>query len=156
MERLKKAITNILLAFVFISIGFALGKHSVTSIKQSNIIPGEKGHHVVVYYLHSTFRCVTCNEIEKMTFNLLNKFYKKQLADSTIIWIEDDFQQNETLAKKFNVVASCVVVAEIENGIVKDYKRLDDVWTLMREPEVFDKYIRDAIEKYLKKIGDKK
>jgi hypothetical protein len=155
MERLKKILTNGLLVFALISIGFALGKHSVKPDRQTNNLPNGNGRQVAVYYLHSTFRCVTCNTIEKMTRELLDNSYSKQLADGNIQWIEDDFQENEALAKQFEVVASCVVVAEMKDGTVIDYKRLDEVWTLMKDPEAFDLYISGAIDGYLKKSGGK-
>ncbi len=151
MERLKKIITNGLLAFALISIGFALGKHSVKPDVRVNNLPNGNGRHVAVYYLHSTFRCVTCNTIEKMTRELLDNSYSKQLSDGEIQWIEGDFQENETLAKQFEVVASCVVVAEMKDGTVLDYKRLDDVWTKMNDPDAFNRYISEAIDGYLKK-----
>lgn len=155
MERLQKILTNCLLAFALISIGFALGKHSVKPELQTSSLPKENGCHVAVYYLHSTFRCVTCNTIEKMTRDLLGKDYGKQLADGKIQWIKDDFQENEALAKQFAVVASCVVVAEMKDGAVLDFKRLDEVWTKMKDPEAFDRYISNAIDGYLKKSGGK-
>lgn len=155
MERLKKIITYGLLAFALISIGFALGKHSVKPDVKVNDLPNGNGRQVAVYYLHSTFRCLTCNTIERMTRELLDNSYSKQLADRKIQWIEDDFQENEPLAKQFEVVASCVVVAEIKDGTVLDYKRLDDVWTVMNDPETFNRYISDAIDGYLNKNGGK-
>ncbi len=155
MERLKKILTNCLLAFAMISIGFALGKHSVKLDKQTNSLFNENGRQVVVYYLHSTFRCITCNTIEKMTWELLTSSYSDELADREIQWIKDNFQENEALAEQFEVFASCVVVAEMENGVITDYKRLDDVWTLMKDPEAFNRYISDAIDGYLKKTGGK-
>lgn len=155
MERLKKILTNCLLAFAMISIGFALGKHSVKLDKQANSLFNENGRQVAVYYLHSTFRCITCNTIEKMTWELLASSYSNELAERKIQWIKDNFQENEALAEQFEVFASCVVVAEMENGVITDYKRLDDVWTLMKDPQAFNRYISDAIDGYLKNTGGK-
>ncbi len=153
MVQVKKILTNCLLAFVFVSIGFALGKHSIKTERPPDSLSNESGRQVAVYYLHSTFRCVTCNTIEKMTRELLDKAYRNELAEGKIQWIEDDFQENEALAKQFEVVASCVVVAELEDGAVLNYKRLDEVWTKMMDTEAFDRYISEAITEYLKKIG---
>ncbi len=153
MELLKKTLTSCLLAFALISIGFALGKHSVQPDRPANSMPSRNGRQVTVYYLHATFRCVTCNTIEKMTRALLDHAYSNELADGKIQWIEEDFQENEALAKRFEVAASCVVVAEMKNGMVTDYKRLDQVWTRMKDPEAFNRYISDAIDGYLKKSG---
>lgn len=155
MEHIKKIVTRILLVFALISIGFALGKHSVKPVGQADTLPAGTGHQVAVYYLHSTFRCVTCNTIEAMTRNLLKTAYSNELGNGAIQWMEADFQKNEALAKQFEVAASCVVVADMKNGAVTDYKRLDDVWTLMQDEAAFNAYIREAIDGYLKKNGGK-
>ena len=150
MERAKKILTKLLLAFALISIGFALGKHSVQSDRSLADQPAVQGDYVAVYYMHSTFRCVTCNTIEKMTRNLMDKSYREELADGRIRWKDVNFQENEALAKQFEIVSSCVVVAQIEEGKVTGYKRLDEVWTLMKEPNAFNRYIGDAVNSYLK------
>ena len=150
MEHLQKILTNCLLAFVLISIGFALGKHSVSD-PQTHSMANGNGRQVAVYYLHSTFRCETCSTIEKMTRELLDNSYSDELAAGKIQWIEDDFQENDALAKQFAVAASCVVVADMKDGAVLDFKRLDKVWTLMKNPAAFNRYISDTINGYLKK-----
>lgn len=155
MEKAKTIVTNCLLVFALISIGFSLGKHSVKPEPQTNNLPHSNGRQVAVYYLHSTFRCTTCNTIEKMTRELLDRAYSQQLADGKILWFESDFQENETLAKQFEVVASCVVVADMQDGEVQDYKRLDDVWNKMKDRDAFNLYISEAIDGYLKPSGGK-
>ena len=149
MEKLKKLLTRSLLAFALVSIGFAFGKHSIKPAQPEVEPSTSEGRHVAVYYLHSTFRCVTCNTIEEMTRELLEASYRKEIAEDQIRWYEVDFQENEALAKKFEVLASCVVVAEVEDGEITDFKRLDEVWTLMKDPPAFDQYISDAIDGYL-------
>jgi hypothetical protein len=146
MSRQKhtQRIKNLLLAFVLVSIGFAMGRHSVKS-KEAEL-PGMTDKSVIhVYYLHSTFRCTTCNTIEKMTKEFLDGNYKSELASGKMIFTEIDFQQNEQIAKRFGVVASCVVVAAEKDGKTVAFKRLDEVWTKMKTPDEFDKYIAAAI-----------
>jgi len=162
MEKLKKIVTYGLLGFALISIGFALGKHSVKPTAPALPLP-ESGvnadsgtvpdaeDQLVVYYLHGTFRCVTCNTIEKMARELVETDYAAELADHRIRWMEADFQEDKALARQFEVVSSCVVVANLKNDAIADYQRLDEVWTLMSEPEAFNRYIRDAIDQYLKR-----
>lgn len=154
MELTKKFVTQGLLAFALISIGFALGKHATKPDAQAEgLQPNGTGRRIAVYYLHATFRCVTCNTIEAMTKALLDGAYSEALADGTIQWIEADFMENTALAKQFEIVASCVVVADMQDGVVTDYKRLDEVWTLMEDPAAFNAYISEAIDGYLKKAG---
>ena len=150
MERAQKILTRVLLAFVLISIGFVLGKHSAGNDSSTAAQRAEQGSYVAVYYMHSSFRCVTCNTIEQMTRDLLNKAYAQELAEGRIKWQDVDFQENEALAREFEIVSSCVVVAQIEKGRVTGYQRLDEVWTLMKEPDAFNKYIGDAVNSYLK------
>ena len=155
MERARKILTNGLLAFVLISIGFAAGKRAAENQGRDRIpLPTESGRYVAVYYLHATIRCVTCNTIEKMTREMLDTYYSEELKNGAIQWIEDDYQKNDALAKQFKVVSSCVVVADVKDGVVVDYKRLDDVWTKMKDPIVFNAYVSEAIDGYLENAGD--
>lgn len=158
--RMQAAIRNSLLAFVLISIGFALGKHSArhsTRIRNGhppmqNTPAGETttpAQRVRIYYLHTTFRCVTCNTIEKMTRELLESQFAAELADGRIEWREADFQDNENLARAFEVTASCVVVARVRGEDVLSYRRLDEVWTLMKDPVEFDRVVGEAIRSAL-------
>ena len=156
MEKSRKILTRLLLAFVLISIGFAFGRHSLKNSSLPSAESSFQGSHVAVYYMHSTFRCEACNTIESMTRELLNKDYAAELADGRIKWREVDFQEDEPLAKKFSVVASCVVVALIDEGKVIDFKRLDEVWTLMQKPDQFNSYISDAVNLMLRQKGEKR
>ena len=154
MKRAKYFLSRILMAFALISLGFALGKKHVKPvnepIKETRVAESE---HIDVYYMHATFRCATCNTIESMTKDLLNRSYSTYLALGQIQWKEVDFQENESLAKQFDVLASCVVVANVKDGEVREFKRLDNVWTLMDTPVEFDKYICKTIDEFLVSKG---
>lgn len=149
MEILKKIITFALLVFVAVSICFTFVKHSNTGGTAETVVV-ESGSYITVYYMHSSFRCSTCNTIEQMTLDLLNKAYAIEIQEGLIHWQEIDFQTDVKLANQFGVVSSCVVVADIVDGKIVDIKRLDEVWTLVKEPWRFDIYISDAIDGYLK------
>lgn len=136
---------NFLLAFALISIGYALGKHSGAPCSSNDSQEVNHKTAIHVYYLHSAFRCSTCNTIEKMTKDFLYSKYKDQLDSGKMLFSEVNFQQNTKLANRFKVVASCVVVAAEKNGKTIDFKRLDEVWTKMENKTSFDKYIEDAV-----------
>ena len=155
MEKTKLILTRALVTFALVSFGFALGKHSVSNVNNSQASNGN-GKYIAVYYMHSSFRCTTCNTIEKMTKELLDSSYSKELANGSMKWQEVDFQKDESLAKKFEVAASCVVVAQFNNGTIVDFKRLDKVWTLMKSHRLFNEYISNAIGSYIKNSGDVK
>jgi hypothetical protein len=153
---IKKIITNVLLSFVLISVGFALGK-AMTMKNARNAKADESGtttlvggkDRVIVYYMHQTFRCATCNEIEKLTDELLRADFADELKNGQIEWKKVNFQENEELASHYNVVSSSVVVSRIQNGKEAGHQTLDKVWTLSSDPDEFVKYVGGAIRKEL-------
>ncbi len=151
MNKIQIIVKNILLVFVFITLGFSLGKEvTLRTVKPAaqDIEPGT-GNKVIVYYLHATFRCVTCNTIEKMTKELLDSKFEEQLKTGLIEWKRANFQKDEALAKKYQVISSCVVVVQIREGKETAYKRLDEVWTLLEDKHSFNKYLGDAVMELL-------
>jgi thioredoxin-related protein len=155
MKKIVKVLKNVLIAFILISIGFALGKHSTFKklVQEKNT---DKASLVRVYYMHGTMRCTTCNSIQRMTEQLLEDKYLQEMVDDKIEFAEVNFQENETLAKRFDVIASCVVVAKIQAGKIVAHQRLDEVWTLFRKPVEFNAYISKAIQIYLPPQGGTK
>ncbi|MGM0600961.1 MAG: nitrophenyl compound nitroreductase subunit ArsF family protein [Candidatus Rifleibacteriota bacterium] len=159
-ERYKEYLTKTLLVFVIFTVGFAFGKHSVKvsspdsggNQNATQSLSSDKGL-VRLYYMHAMFRCVTCNKIEEMAKQLTQKEFDAELSSNKIEWKEVNFQQNQELAKKFDVVSSCVVVAVVKNGQIKSFERLDQVWTLLEKPEEFNAYLRNAIRNALAKLS---
>lgn len=155
----KRNLSRILLGFAIFSAGFALGKNSVVKknqrIAKTEISEAKKEStpFVTVYYMHSTFRCKTCNHIENLTKNLVNTKFKQQLENGKVTFKSVNYQEDQKLAKKFEIVSNCVVIANNEpNGNIKNFIRLDEVWTKMKNEKQFDKYLSDPINKYLKEV----
>ena len=149
MKKSEKIVKNILLAFVLISIGFVLGKHyaAQATVEENNI---EKVSLVRVYYLHGNRRCASCNRIQELTEELLQEKYLDDVVDDKIEFTQVNFQKNKTLAKRFDIRSSCVVVADIKDGEIIAYQRLDKVWELFQTPPEFNDYVSKAIQVYLK------
>lgn len=145
MKQTGNVIKNLLLAFVLVSIGFAFGKHSAARPQPAP--SGQMPETVIVYYMHATFRCTTCNTIEKITRQLLESKYKKQMQSGHIMFAEVDFQKNEQMARQFDVISSCVVVAKTKAGKATVFERLDKVWELLDKPDAFNAYLSAAINK---------
>ncbi|HPN84888.1 MAG TPA: nitrophenyl compound nitroreductase subunit ArsF family protein [Victivallales bacterium] len=162
-EKLKIILKQVLFAFVFICVGFSIGKEfSRYSIKE-RLSPADKKNEVgvkkdsdkttkvVVYYMHATFRCAACNEIERLAKEVLSNEFADYLKDGSIEFKEVNFQKDETIAKRYKVAAGCVVVAKIADGKDVEYDVLNDVWTLYSDPSKFDEYLGDAIRRFLAK-----
>jgi hypothetical protein len=145
---IKKVITKLLLTFVIFSIGFATGKEFAgrkadqlpTVSSQSPIDNG-----VVVYFMHGDIRCRTCNLMEALSEEVVDE----EFEDKPVSWLAVNFQQNSNLASLYDVASSTVVVSRIVDGEEIDYKRLDEVWTKIGNPEEFKEYIEESIHELL-------
>jgi len=154
----KKVISNLLLAFVLISIGFAIGKETALNGARkakageaATTTQTSGSNKVIVYYMHQTFRCVTCNQIEAMTGELIRTGFAKELADGRLEWKRENFQENEDMARRYNVASSSVVVVRMRDGKEVAHQTLDKVWTLVGKPEEFAAYVGGAIRAYTDK-----
>ncbi len=162
---LKTWTTRALLAFVLFTLGFGVGREvgrrqTAASTTAAASAPAAQGaaspatahaeSKVVVYYLHATFRCVTCNTIERLAKQTLDDVFADDLAAGRIEWRTADFQEREDLAKRYDVASSTVVVVRCVDGQETGFRRLDDVWTLVNKPAEFREYIAAAIREYLR------
>jgi hypothetical protein len=75
--------------------------------------------------------------------------FAEALAGGRIEWREVDFQERDDLAQRYDVASSCVVIADVRDGVEADFRRLDDVWTLSDRPDAFAEYVAGAIRAYL-------
>lgn len=139
---------NILLCFVLISIGFALGK-TVASKRSPGVTAKEPvtiaGRKVSVVYAHTPFRCVTCNTIEELARETVMNRFAEEFAAGLVEWRTVNFQEDEAFAEQYSIASSCLVVVLENDGAETGFRRLDDVWTRYQDPEAFESYVADAI-----------
>ncbi len=147
---MQKFITNLLLIFVFVTIGFALGKRAGQSENRQNTTGQkiENANYVQVLYFHGNQRCKTCKLIESMAENSVNHAFKDKL-DKSVKWNVLNYQSEVKLAKKFDLSFSTVVVTKVENGEIVDFQRLDGVWEKLNDEISFNEYLEDAVNAYL-------
>lgn len=102
---------------------------------------------LVVYYFHSNVRCPTCQSIESQAKDTVHTELASQLASGAVTWKILNYEQpaNAQLAKKFEIQMPVVVLAKMKAGKVEDWKRLDEVWTLVGDKPAFAKYVREQI-----------
>ncbi len=161
-EKAVRIIRGSLLAFVFVTIGFAIGKESERRSARTGAqtVPAhraaagssavtEHADRVVVYYAHTTFRCITCNTIEKMAHGVLTSQFADELTSGAAQWQSINFQDDEAFAKQYEIASGCVVVVGVKGDREIGFRRLDEVWTLVKDPPAFEEYIADAIREFL-------
>jgi len=152
----KQIIGRLLVVFAVFTLGYGLGKdaglqRAMASTGSPSADAG--GDRVIVYYFHTTFRCPTCNAIERHAKELVEQDYADQLARGVLEWQAINFQERDDLARRYELAAGAVVVAKIQAGKEVAYQRLDDVWTLYDKPEQFKRYVEDVVNTYLKELN---
>jgi len=150
----KKIIGRLLLGFVLISIGFAIGKETtrarMLAEAGSPAPPVAIGKDkVVVYYMHATFRCVTCNLVESMGQELVSTQFADAVQAGRLEWREVNFQKNEQLAAKYKVGGNMIIVAKFQGGKEVAHKRLDRVMELANKRDEYMSYVRQGVSEML-------
>jgi len=150
----KKIVGNLLLAFVLVSVGFAIGKEVEKNRSSARTVEASPAaatgeDKVIVYYMHATFRCLTCNMIESMGEELVRTQFADAVKDGRLEWKAVDYQENDTLAKHYNVGGSMIVVARFRDGKEVESQRLDRVMELAGKRTEFVAYVRGAIQNLL-------
>ena len=150
----KKIIGKLLLAFVLISIGFAIGKETTRSqmLAQAEaagpiVAPGQDI--IVVYYMHASFRCVTCNMVESMGEEIVRTEFADAVKAGDIEWKAVNYQENDILADRYNVGGNMIIVAKFRDGNEVESRRLDRVMELANNRSEFMAYVRIAIQELL-------
>ena len=104
------------------------------------------GRQVVVYYLHRTFRCVSCNHMEQMTHDALKEAFAGELVSGSVRWQTADFQQKEQLGQRYEATSPSVVVVSTVDGRETGYRRLDVLWLLRDDPAAFRTTLTEAVK----------
>ena len=107
---------------------------------------------VLVYYFHGAQRCPTCLSIEANTKKTLETYFKKEVADKTIVFsvVDVDEAKNEKLAAKYEASGSALHVVQVVKGKEKDEDLTNFAFSYSRnEPEKFIKGLKGKISKKL-------
>jgi hypothetical protein len=107
---------------------------------------------VVVMYFHRTVRCPTCKRMGSYTEEAVLKGFAKQIKDGTIEFHFVDFQneKNAALTKGYKVGGPTLIVAQVLDNKVKEYKNLTEMWAKNSDKDAFLKYVRDNVAAYQK------
>ena len=72
---------------------------------------------------------------------------------STVSWEILNYEEspNAELARKFEIQMPVVVLAEMKDGEVQEWERLDEVWALEGDPPAFREFMESEIQAMLDK-----
>jgi hypothetical protein len=112
----------------------------------------KKGHQVIAYYFHTTFRCTTCFTIEQYTRDAILSGFPEELKDGRLVWkvVNVDDEGNEHFTKDYELSTKSVVIVDMNAGTQVRWKNLEDIWKLADNKNAFKKYIQEETRSYLK------
>jgi hypothetical protein len=106
---------------------------------------------VYAYYFHQTFRCFSCQMMEETAARAIEEHFAQPIQAGRVVWmpVNIDKPEGKILRQQFRVQATDLVLARIENGVCKEFKKLDELAGLTDRPEAFSKCLVDEIVAYL-------
>jgi hypothetical protein len=106
---------------------------------------------LIVYYLHGTFRCPSCNTIERLTRQAVEQGFAEQIRQGRIqlkiLNVEEP--GNEHFVQDYKLYTKSVILSDLKNGKEVQWKNLEKVWTLLHDEAKFIEYIQSEVKCYL-------
>ena len=109
---------------------------------------------VVACYFHGTFRCYSCNMIEKNTKEAIEGSFKEALASGKLEFksINVETSGNEHVVKEYKLYSKAVVLSLVKAGKEVRSKNLTEIWQLSRNKKAFSEYIVKEVNDFLKEL----
>jgi hypothetical protein len=109
-------------------------------------------HYVSVTYFHTTARCPTCHKIEELSNDTIRFNFEDELKTGKVVWrvINVDEPENEHYIQDYQLYSKHLIVSEIKDGKEVRWKNLEKIWTLVRDEEKFEEYVKTEINDWLK------
>lgn len=109
--------------------------------------------YVEVLYFHGKQRCVTCNAIEKLTKEVLDKNFAQQLKDGKVVFkvIDISTKEGEKIADKYEVTWSSLFVNKWKDGKETKNNMTDFGFSYAKgSPDVFKEGVKKKVNELLK------
>jgi hypothetical protein len=85
--------------------------------------------------------------MEETAARTIQEHFAPQIQSGQVVWMSVNIDEpaGKVLRQQFHVRASELVLARMENGVRKDFKKLDELSGLVDRPDAFSKYLVDEV-----------
>jgi len=113
--------------------------------------PAKPAHRVVACYFHRTVRCPTCMKIGSSIDAALKTGLATALQQGRLEWMMLDFQdpRNQAYTTALRINGPTLVVMDVQNGQVINWKPLPKVWSLVGDQDAFFRYVQNEVRAFL-------
>jgi hypothetical protein len=107
---------------------------------------------VIAYYFHGTFRCTTCQNIEKYSKEAIERYFPNELKNGKLEFkaLNVEEAENRHYIQDYQLFSRALVISLVKQDKEVTYKNLTDVWKLVRDKDKFFHYVKDEVEIFLK------
>ncbi|HDQ03873.1 MAG TPA: hypothetical protein ENN23_04770 [Deltaproteobacteria bacterium] len=109
---------------------------------------------VIAYYFHGSFRCYTCNMMEKYSKEAIETNFKDDLASGKIefnaVNVED--RGNEHFVNDYQLYTKSFILSLVKDGKEVRSKNLDKIWEYARNKQKFIDYVSDEVNVFMKDV----
>jgi hypothetical protein len=110
---------------------------------------------LTVYYFHTSYRCWTCNQFEKLTKEIIAESFaeqqKKGIVELELVNVEEE--PNRHFIQDYRLVTKSIVLSLSSKGTETEWKNLDKIWELVRRTEKFKEYVSEHLQAYVDKVS---
>ncbi len=109
--------------------------------------------YVEVLYFHGKQRCVTCNAIEKLTKEVIEKDFAEQFKNGKVVFkvIDISTKEGEKIADKYEVTWSSLYINKWKDGKETKNNMTDFGFSYAKgSPDVFKAGVKKKIDELLK------
>ena len=107
---------------------------------------------VVAYYFHGSFRCATCNAMEKFSREAIDTNFKDAVASGKLefksVNVEDRW--NEHFVKDYQLYTKTLILSSIKDGKEVKSQNLDKIWEYARNKQKFVDYVTAEVGGFMK------
>jgi hypothetical protein len=127
------------------------GPHKAELAAVSDTFPAEPQHQVVARYFHRTQRCPTCQKISALIEEAVQAGFADDLKSGKVKLQMVDYQdaRNREVTETYKISDPMLVILDVRDGKVAEWKSTPKVWALFLKKDVFTKYVQDEMHAYL-------
>lgn len=126
-----------------LSIALMLSFFGLCGVAEASAADKPARSRYVAYYFHGDKRCTNCVTIEKYAQEALQEHFGAELGSGELTWLSLNVMEshNQHFFYDFQLTSQVVVLAEVVGDTTVRWKRLDRVWDLLKDREVFQSYV---------------
>jgi hypothetical protein len=121
-------------------------------VSSSQVAEKSRNAKVIAYYFHGTFRCSTCQTIEKYSKEAIEHYFATELKNGTLEFrpVNVEEAENRHFIQDYQLFTRSLVLSRNQDGKETKWTNLKEVWTHVGDKDKFFQYVKDEVEKFLK------